>query len=167
MSLAFNNHDSQFAVNEQLVIVNKSVTSRDQILTALAELLYKGAYVKDSFCNEIIKREGQFPTGLHTSSVGIAIPHTDNAFVLRPAIAIATLSEPVSFRVMASPDEIVPVKIIIMLAIHKPEAQLQMLQKVIEMIQNKDALLSLSQASTKLEVVNITQKHLVTQGGDK
>ncbi|MGI6366657.1 MAG: PTS sugar transporter subunit IIA [Bacillota bacterium] len=158
--------NSGFAINEDLVLMNQIASSRDQILMDLSDLLYTHGYVKDSFPEALLKREKEFPTGLLTSSVGIAIPHTDIDHVIRPAIAIATMVEPVTFQVMASPDETVPVHVVILMAIHKPEAQLSMLQKIIEMIQNKEALEQLHAAQSKSEVVGIVKQYLFATGGE-
>lgn len=154
------NRLQEFVLNENLVLVNQSVNSREEVLSQLAKLLQENGYVKSSFSDALLKREKEFPTGLQTASIGVAIPHTDNDHVIRPAVAIATLTDPIDFQAMASPQEVVPVSIVLMLAIHKPEAQLKILQSVIEMIQDDEVLARLQSAPSKTELVSIVQDHL-------
>lgn len=153
----------QFALTEDLVLVNKFVEIKEEILTALADLLFSGGYVLDTFCAAMLKRENEFPTGLETLFTGVAIPHTDNIHVQQPAIAIATLAKPVSFQAMASPQQTVAVDIIIMLAVHDPGAQVQMLQKIINMLQNKSVLHDLKRAKTPSELVSIINSYFDTE----
>jgi len=79
---------------------------------------------------------------------------------------MATLHQPVDFQAMDNPNNTVPVEIVIMLAIKEPKSQLVMLQKIIEMIQNKEALEQLHAAQSKSEVVGIVKQYLFATGGE-
>lgn len=88
----------------------------------------------------MIERERIFPTGLQVSEIGVAIPHTDAINVNHQSISVAVLNKPVEFIHMGSEDQEVSVKIIFMLAIKDPDSQLEMLQKLIDLIQKEEIL---------------------------
>lgn len=114
-----------------------------EILTALGQKLCETGYVKQSYIKAVCEREIVFPTGLPTEGIGIAIPHADSMHVNEKAMIVGILKEPAKFQVMGSLDEFVDVELIFMLAIKEPQSQLEMLQKLIEMCQNKEKLCAL------------------------
>ena len=70
----------------------------------------------------------------------MAIPHVDIKHVNSAAIAVGILEKPIEFHKMEEPEKSVNVGIIIMLALDKPHAHIDMLGKIIEMIKNKEVL---------------------------
>jgi PTS system galactitol-specific IIA component len=101
-----------------------------------------------------------YPTGLQARMAGVAIPHTDTDHVLKPAIAIATLAEPVTFQMMATPDEKVQVEIVIMLAVHDAKLVIPVLRKVIFILENDEALVAMKNAETKTDIKMAMLKHI-------
>lgn len=94
------------------------------LLSQLSRKLYENGIVKDSFEESVIKREREFSTGLPLEGYKAALPHTDEEHVNSSALCIASMEEPVEFRVMGSPKETVPVSVVIMLAIKESSKQL-------------------------------------------
>ncbi len=117
-----------------------NVKTREEALAYLADKLYEKGIVKDTYKEAVIEREKIFPTGLQFSEYGIAIPHTDVEHVKKAQIAVMTLEEPVIFSQMASADIQVPVKIIVMLALKEAHSQLEMLQKIMELLQDSESM---------------------------
>jgi len=86
-----------------------------------------------------IDREATLPTGLPLGGkVNAAIPHTEIEHVLKPALGMATMKNEVNFRNMVSPTESVPVRLVFLLALEQPKAQIEMLQEVAGVLQNAD-----------------------------
>ena len=56
------------------------------MIEELSHILYKKGYVKESYTSAILEREKQFPTGLKTPGINIAMPHTYPEHVIKPAI---------------------------------------------------------------------------------
>ncbi len=56
----------------------------------------------DMHTTAILQREAQFPTGLPVTPYGVAIPHTDGTYVLKPQLAFASLKNPVVFQEMGN-----------------------------------------------------------------
>ena len=101
-------------------------------------------------------REQEFPTGLPTEPVGVAIPHADPDNVLKSAVCVGVLTEPVSFTQMGIDTSLrVDAPLIFMLAIKEKEKQVVMIQQLVEMIQNPNLLTSLTAAKDSTEVFNL------------
>src|SRR5271169_503169 len=83
------------AIEECNILVKASAASSTDIIQQLGALLYNNGFVKETYVQAVIDREQIYPTGLQTSELGFAIPHTNTEHVSRPAVAIATLEQPV------------------------------------------------------------------------
>ncbi len=140
---------------EDLIVMNSAATNREEALVELAEKLRANHYVGPSFTQAVLNREEEFPTGLPTSPVGVAIPHTDIEHVISPAIAVSILANPVQFKEMGNPDNQVDVRIIFMLAVNTPHMQLDLLKRLISRISDTSSLISLLQAQDKQAVLQI------------
>jgi len=126
--------------NKELVLIDIVASTDLEAIEKVAQHLHGKGLVKESFINAISEREKVFPTGLPTEGYGVAVPHTDVEHVIEQAICIATLQNPVSFKVMGSIDETVEVKVLFMLALKEPHSQLEMLQAVIGIVQKPEVL---------------------------
>jgi PTS system galactitol-specific IIA component len=152
-----------FQVREDLVIVPMRAEDAADAITQLGGRLQTGGYVKDSWIQATIERERVFATGLPTPGIGVAIPHADAEHVLRQAIAVGVLEQPVEFGEMGSPDSAVSVRIVCALAVAHPESLVTLLQQLVEVFQHADVLVQIIGAETPLEVVAIFERHLSTR----
>jgi len=121
------------------VLLDCDANTVEGVITAVGARLEENGYVKNSYIQAALDREKELPTGLPlTGEINAAIPHTDIEHVLKPALGMATLADPVIFKNMISPQEDVPVRLIFLLALEQPKAQIEMLQEVASVIQNAD-----------------------------
>ncbi len=127
-------------LREELVMIDMDAKDANDAIGQLAKILYKYDFVKKSYINAVQEREKIFPTGLSTDHIGVAIPHTDVEHVNTPALAIAVLKKPVKFKMMGTTEKIIDVGIIFMLAIKEPKTQLEVLQKLMDIIQDQRLL---------------------------
>ncbi|MDD3186287.1 MAG: PTS sugar transporter subunit IIA [Anaerostipes sp.] len=127
-------------VEKHYVAVKLSATNHENVLDEMAGTLFCEGYVTDGFRDAIIEREKNFPTGLPTGDINVAIPHASPEFVKEPAICLGVLDQPVEFEVMGMEGEKVQVSVLFMLAIKKKEEQLGLLQKLIATCQNQEIL---------------------------
>lgn len=126
--------------------------SRDVIAT-LGQRLHAAGYVRDTYVQAALDREAQMPTGLPLDGeYNVAIPHTDIEHVIKPALAMATLANPVEFRNMIDPDDIVPVQLVILMAMEEAKSQVEMLQQIAGMLQDPDLIAELVAANDEEEV---------------
>jgi PTS system galactitol-specific IIA component len=124
-------------------------TDKDVIARLAKEL---GEHVAPTFAAAALAREKRSPTGLPFGDVGVAIPHAEPEHVKTPAIVIASLAAPVSFRMMGSPKTVVPVTLVVMPALSAKEQAAAGLTSIIELLQNttiRNALIA-AQSSDEL-----------------
>ncbi|MEW6048874.1 MAG: PTS sugar transporter subunit IIA [Bacillota bacterium] len=120
---------------------------RDVLQGMAGELECRGVVSKE-YVSALLQREEQFPTGLPTEPVGVAIPHADAQFVRSPAIAVAKLRRPVLFRRMDLPSTEVAVSLVVMLAIHQAEWQVRLLEAVARVLQDPGLIGELASATS-------------------
>ena len=159
---AENREQVAMAIDEKLILVKESVSSREEIIRKLGDLLYSNKYVKDTYTQAVLDREVIYPTGLQARVAGVAIPHTDTDHVISPAVAVATLQEPVIFKGMGAPDTEISVDIVMMLAIHDPNLVVKVLRNVIFILEDDQSLAALQSATSKEEIKQIIENHIKT-----
>jgi PTS system galactitol-specific IIA component len=121
--------------------------SSEEVIRTLGTSLFQLGCVKENFVEATLKREANMPTGLPLSGdVNAAIPHVDIEYVNQSALALATLQRPVIFHNMVEPEEDVPVRLVIMLALDQPKLQIETLQEVAEILQ-KPAVIDILMAA--------------------
>lgn len=118
----------------------KNLKDSKEVLSSLSDCLIEEKMVKPSFKNAVLERENSYPTGLQFDGYGIALPHTDSEHVIKSQIAIMTLEKSVKFVEMASSDKEIDVKNIFMLALKDSNQHIKILQKVMELLQDKEAM---------------------------
>ena len=159
---AENREQVAMAIDEKLILVKESVSSREEIIKKLGELLYRNKYVKDTYTQAVLDREVIYPTGLQARVAGVAIPHTDTDHVNSPAVAVATLQEPVIFKGMGAPENEISVDIVMMLAIHDPNLVVKVLRNIIFILEDDQSLAALQSATSKEEIKKIIENHIKT-----
>lgn len=138
-------------VSPELVIMDLEAETDQEAIGQMAEMLYNREYVKESYIQAVKDREKEFFTGLGFEEMGVALPHTDAIHVNRQAIAIGVLKKPVSFRTMGELDGTVDVQLMFMLAINKPDKQLDFLSSMIDSCQKEGNLSGIFNSSTAEE----------------
>ncbi|MFZ4451689.1 PTS sugar transporter subunit IIA [Salibacterium aidingense] len=144
------------AFDEDMIMLGMNAGDDQEALMQLSECLLQKEYVKDTFVNGVIERENHYPTGLQTTSVGVAIPHTSPSHVVQESLAIGVLNNPVAFRRMDTGDPM-EVSVLFMLAISNPDKQLQMLQQVMGMLREQTVLNKIAQAASAKDVIEAVQ----------
>ena len=145
-------------LNENLIMPDLKAGSSDEVFQQLGGLLVSEGYCKSSFVQALIEREKDFPTGINMGNIGIAIPHTDKEHVIKGAVAIGVLKEPVHFYQMGTNDENVEAKLIFMLAVKDPKEHLVFLQRILMVLQDQEVLKQLIETKNKQEIINIIKE---------
>ena len=93
------------------------------------------------------------PTGLPLGGeYNAAIPHADIEHVIMFGVGIATLKQPVAFHNMLTPEETVDVQLVFILALHRPGAQVKMLQGIAAILQDPKLVDTLMHADKLVQV---------------
>ncbi|MCM3568988.1 PTS sugar transporter subunit IIA [Neobacillus mesonae] len=149
-----------FVVCDSNILLNLDVRTKDDLLEMMARNLIKNGYVKESFLKAIIAREKIFPTGLPTAGVHVAIPHTDIEHVHKKTISVGVLKKPVDFSMMGGGGETVQVKLVFMLAMDEAHSQLELLQKLMAILQDRELLEFIVSEKDKTSIANVLNKKL-------
>lgn len=142
-------------LHEELVLLDFEASSKEDLLVRLGEVLVAKGYVKPSYIEGVLERERNYPTGLKTEGVQVAIPHTDAIHVNKPAVLVAKLKTPVVFNEMGNDSNEVEAKIIFMIAMKKAHEQLDMLGSLMEVFSNTEKLMRLDNSNDRSEVIKL------------
>lgn len=138
------------------ILLNLEAASSTEVIERLGGTLNDLGCVRDDFVQATLRREATMPTGLPLGgSINAALPHVDLEYVKQPALALATLKQPVVFYNMAETDREVPVRLVIMLALDKPESQVDMLRQIAEVLQNPAIVTQLTAARNADDILSI------------
>ncbi|WP_295165035.1 PTS sugar transporter subunit IIA [Selenomonas sp. F0473] len=148
------------ALDEALVLLDVEAEDRFDLLRQAAQRLQEQGHVKESYADAVIAREKIFATGLPTVLGGVAIPHTDVEHVNTPAVCIARLKKPVDFIVMGDDTETVSVDCVFMLAMKEAHAQPTLLQNLMGILQDADALRLIKTGASAQEICSFVKERL-------
>jgi PTS system galactitol-specific IIA component len=141
-------------LNPESILLDVEAKTSDQVIKLLGERLFQLGCVKENFVVATLDREANMPTGLPLGGeVTAASPHVDIEYVHQSALAIATLREPVVFYNMVDTDVPVHVRLVIMLALDKPKAQIEMLTSVASVLQDSELINQIMAAANAEEVL--------------
>ena len=138
-----------------LIEVGVEADNWEDIIGYGSELLLKKGNVKEGYKEKVIERERIFPTGLAGKHMGIAIPHTNAEYTLKPSVCVLIPQKPVMFRSMASEAEQIPAQVVIQLAVKNGDMQLEMLSRVAKILGDETLLKRLTEAKDKQEVIQL------------
>lgn len=142
-------------LDEKLILPNLKASDANEVMEELACKLKAEGYVKEGYIEAIQEREKEYPTGLPSSAPAIAIPHANYELVNKTALAIATLNKPVLFYNMEDTNESIPIQIVIMMAIAEPHGQIEMLQKIVSIIQDESLRKQLVKATDRQKIIEL------------
>jgi galactitol PTS system EIIA component len=142
-----------------LIYRDLNFSNSSEVLSFLADKLKDEGFAKEGYKEAILKREVEYPTGL-PAAIKIAIPHCDHTLVNESAIAMGVLNNTVNFQAMDDPSMTLDVQIVIMLALNEPHGHIEMLQKIITLIQNAEDLKKIIEAKSDEEVLQIVKNYL-------
>lgn len=134
--------------NESLVTVIDNPIDTTQVESTMANIMFNVGAVKDTYAAAIVAREKDFPTALEVGEINVAIPHCDTEHVNKDAVCVGLLKKPVPWRRMDNVEMTTDVRLVFMLALSQPHAHLQMIQKVIGIIQDQDLARQLTECGS-------------------
>lgn len=134
------NDKLSFYVKPPLIFVQGNFSSPVEIFEQVYEQALELGWVRSDFLERIKQREEIFPTGIQLEKYGAAIPHTDAECILTEFVAVITNKKPVQFTSMEDRDKKVTTDIVFILGLNQPQAQLEMLQSLMGLLQNDNIL---------------------------
>lgn len=146
---------NKIIINEENIFLNKKFTDQKEYFDYIFNSLYERGIVKKNYFKSIVRREAQFPTGLDTGEIKIAIPHTDFQVSKGTAIIITVLERPLLFSKMDNPVEKIKVDIIVQIVFDSPEKQPELLKKLMKLVSDQENLYLLKNCKNKKEVIEL------------
>ena len=141
---------------EELTFPNFYAKNKENLIVNLSNILEEKGFVRKGFANAVLEREKEFPTGLPTNILKVAIPHAiDTSFVETPSIVIARLNSPVTFGEMGSLENTVEVDMVLLLAVKGDKSQLEILQRLLGVFCEEEQMLRLKAANTSKDIYNL------------
>lgn len=147
-------------VREDLILFNVEAADAEEAIRKVGQRLLEKQFVKDSYIDAVVEREAVYPTGLQLRGMAVAMPHTAGIHVNTPAVCLAKLAHPVTFSHMGDPDVKVEAELLFMMAIQDPDAQLEMLQQVMGVFVNEEAVMALKNADSEASLYEIAKTYI-------
>ncbi|MCW3779218.1 PTS sugar transporter subunit IIA [Levilactobacillus namurensis] len=142
----------QETLNPKAIIVNSMATSKDEVLKEMIHQLNLIGAVDDEeeFLKDVYVRESQGMTGIGN---GVAIPHGKSVSVKDPAVAIATLDDPIEWESLDDQK----IQIVVLFAVTDSpdgaQVHLKMLSEFAKKLGDDDVLDALKGANNIDEIV--------------
>ena len=147
--------------DKDLVVIIDEPGTCAEVERRMAETLLAQGYVRDTYAQAIADREAAYPTGLEFGDHSIAMPHCDIEHVNAPAICLGVLKKPVEWRRMDDANATCPVELVVMLALNEAHAHLEMLQKVVALLQDQELVAQIVASESPSDAYALAKDRLV------
>lgn len=137
------------------LLLEPEARDRDDALRIMSRTLERSGAVKAGHGDSIVAREAQFPTGLPTAQVQVAIPHTGAGFTNFSALLFCRLKEAVPWDSMEEDGEPLAVRLVFMLALKQASEHTTVLCRLMELFQQPQLLQALCDVRDEGELRNI------------
>jgi PTS system galactitol-specific IIA component len=141
-------------LDERFIILDADVESAEDCIRMMGARFEEYGYVKPGYVDAVLQREDELPTGLPGKQYNIAIPHTNNELVIKPAVGVILPRESVAFRMMGMRERTLSCEIIIPLVVKDSKQQVGMLKKMMRVIQDAELLKRIKNSTSVQEVLN-------------
>ena len=144
-------------IDQSLMLVGFEASSKEEVITKLSDLAEEKGYVDESYLDNVLKREEDYPTGL-PAEVPVAIPHIGEG-CKESFLGVATLLKPVTFQSMGGGDPL-EVEHVFLIGVTDPQVQVSFLQRLSAAIQKAEFLEALSKADKPETLKKIIKDNL-------
>ena len=141
-------------LDERLIVLDADVHSAEDCIRLMATRFEEYGYVKPGYGDAVIERERNLPTGLPGKGINLAIPHTNNALVIKPAVGVIIPRQPVEFRMMGMKETKLTCEVILPLVVRDSKQQIGMLKKMMKVIQDTELLKRMKNSKSKAEIID-------------
>lgn len=141
-------------LDERLIALDADVHSDEECIRLMASRFEAYGYVRAGYGDAVIEREKTLPTGLPGKKINLAIPHTNNQLVIRPAVGVIIPHEDVEFCMMGMKATKLKCGVILPLVVKDSKQQIGMLKKIMKIIENGDLLNRMRNSKSKQEILD-------------
>lgn len=148
-------------LNIDLIDVNLRAETKEELFELVGKDLEVKGFVNKNYIEGIKKREKEFPTGLITKNLNIALPHSETEYVEKPFIYIVKLqNSPLTFNQMGDNQEM-EVSDFFFLGIKDPSKQVQLLSYLMDLFSDDNFINDYKNTTEKekiYELINTYKK---------
>ena len=148
-------------LNIDLIDVNLRAETKEELFELVGKDLEVKGFVNKNYIEGIKKREKEFPTGLITKNLNIALPHSETDYVEKPFIYIVKLqNSPLTFNQMGDNQEM-EVSDFFFLGIKDPSKQVQLLSYLMDLFSDDNFINDYKNTTEKekiYELINTYKK---------
>ncbi|MDE8054003.1 PTS sugar transporter subunit IIA [Erysipelothrix rhusiopathiae] len=146
--------------SNELVFLNKELNSSEELFDWFNVFATEKGIVTERFLRNIKKREAEYPTGIQTEFIGVAIPHTDPENIIKPFVAVIKPTNPILFEPMGMGEHQIKAEFIFILGVKNDGGQVVMLQNLMNLLMNKEAVKLLCLAINEEEVLKVIKNYM-------
>lgn len=149
-------------LSEESIYTDLEVDNKEDALKILTDSMTEQGFVHPDYYESIKQRENEAPTGLDSSNMGFAIPHTEPKYVKKDSLGVAVLKNTVPFTDMLTKEANVDVKVIFLLALSENTKHLNILKQIMTLV-NEEEMLEKIIDMPKATLIDYLQTHLITE----
>lgn len=142
-------------------LIDLEINGKDEtsVFELVSHKLNELGYVNEGYLQGITNREQDFPTGLITQHLNIALPHADPEFVEKPFVFIARLTEPVIVKQMGDSQKL-ETQNLFFLGIKNPSEQVGLLQTFMNLFMDKSFVEKFKNAKESQEIYQLFAENI-------
>lgn len=138
------------------ILFDCKADNAEMVIRTISARLEKNGYIESPYVEAVLEREKEYPTGLPTEDVFVAIPHANCPAVKRTCIGVAKMKQPVDFCNAVDPESTLPAELVFLLASTSgAEAHLEELQELMGCFSRVGFLNDLKNAKDEDEFIRI------------
>lgn len=145
--------------DNQLISLDLEGGNEEEVFRKVAIHLKELGFVNEGYLGGITIREQEFPTGLITQYLNIALPHSDSKYVKKPFIYIARLKNEVKVKQMGDSQEM-GVKNLFFLGIKDPKEQVGLLQAFMELFMKEEFVSNFVNENDKKKIYQLFTENI-------
>jgi PTS system galactitol-specific IIA component len=143
-------------LDNRCIELKSTYDSYKDLLINVSKELLKYGYVKESFLENIMEREKQYPTGFELGGkYNIAIPHTDMENVLKPVIYIVVLEDSVIFKSAEDGKTDIEVDIVFVISLNEKDKHIVVLEELMKIFSKNDLIEKIKNSKDKDELIKL------------
>lgn len=143
----------------KLVKLAVEASSVEEAFLIATNQLAQLGYVTDSYLTGLTAREKEFPTGLITKYLNIALPHSECGYVEKPFVFIMQLEKPIDFYQMGD-NQKMAVEHLFFLGIKEPKEQVGLLQAFMNLFMDKNFVEAYKKQETPQQIYELMTTHI-------
>lgn len=145
--------------NSDLIDLEMQARSQEELFRIVGKRLSERDYVTENYLKGILTREREFPTGLITQYLNIALPHGDACNVKKSFVYVVKVTDPIVMKQMGD-DQKMNVSYFFFLGINNAKKQVGLLSTLMSLFMTEEFVTEFKQCVANEEVYKLLKKYI-------